>query len=296
MDDSLSTNLNVSIMGLICGAVFVIALLHLLKAVSGKDYFSRGDTAAGKPAHSSNMSYRSYRESFLNQPLDAHPYPKQDESSKAGCDSHLRDRKGPTDNDDCLESSDTSIESSQESDTSSWTTGEEEESESMRMEELNLKMILVVHQGPGKPLASEVARLAVTAAVGLVEKFLVREDGASQDAAPVMDEWLLWYKWWNRLGCGKIVVKCPQRDVLDGVLSAAEADGLPFYVTWQQAPSQLPSRQGHRTCGGCAATATVNNLKKAPEMGEVGEGVVVVALGPSPSSRLSPITGHLKLY
>ncbi|KEG15625.1 peptidyl-tRNA hydrolase, PTH2 family [Trypanosoma grayi] len=138
-----------------------------------------------------------------------------------------------------------------------WSTEEDEEcddsdedSELERMEELRLKMVFVIRRDLKKMPAHDIAALTAGAAVDVVHKIQYGADNT---------QWLEWYWWWNRVGCAKIALKCPDGETLQRVVAESEAAGLPFSV-----------------------------------VGESGEHTLV-AIGPVPSGVLDPITGSLKL-
>ncbi|KAG5498737.1 hypothetical protein JKF63_03025 [Porcisia hertigi] len=178
--------------------------------------------------------------------------------------------------------------------TTSGTSAEESESDEVdteyeEMEALRLKMVFVV-RSPMEPriTAQEVVALTVSAGVELVELLLgqttlgktasVFTPGSSSCIGNAQDQqrWHHWYRCWNRVGCGKITLKCPDKDTMELVVATAQEHRLPM--------AQL-RRSG--APGGRDAQAVVP--KETSDL-------VVVALGPAPSDVLEPITGSLKLY
>ncbi|KPA83305.1 hypothetical protein ABB37_02968 [Leptomonas pyrrhocoris] len=176
---------------------------------------------------------------------------------------------------------------------------EEEDSEYERMEDLRLKMVFVVrHPVQPKMSAQEVAVLTASAGVRLVELHHGGQNVSSRSSAETCDSgfvaasasstfaptvqdwqrWRHWYLWWNRIGCGKITLKCPEEAVMAEVVRAAEEKRL---LVVQLRRSQFGSHDG------------VAVEKMTPSDSDE---VVVVALGPAPSDLLNPVTGALKLY
>ncbi|ESL08157.1 hypothetical protein TRSC58_04144 [Trypanosoma rangeli SC58] len=135
------------------------------------------------------------------------------------------------------------------------------DSEFERIEELQLKMVLVIRRDVTDMTTNDICALSAGAAVSLVQK--IQRDGEHK-------EWKVWYEWWRRVGCAKITLKSPDYSTLEQVALAAEAGGLPWHGTLP-----LPS-----------------SLVKEDNEEQMG---VVVAVGPAPSAVLNPITGKLKL-
>lgn len=180
---------------------------------------------------------------------------------------------------------------------------DEEDSEYDRMEELRLKMVFVVrHPVQPKISAQEVAVLTATAAVQLVELHQ-RNNGSSSLAvagsrsheeslgsspelmpftpnAEDQQRWLQWYLWWNRIGCAKITLKCPDIAMMEEVVRCAAELRLPAV---QLRRSQFGSQED----GVMAEKAVV-----PPNVDEA----VLIALGPAPADLLEPVTGALKLF
>lgn len=178
------------------------------------------------------------------------------------------------------------------------------DSEYERMENLRLKMVFVVrHPVQPKMSAQEVAVLTATAGVQLVElqqqakgnvASSLAEQAMQTASEPALPEasssfvpdsedrqrWRHWYLWWNRIGCGKITLRCPDRVAMDAVLAAALEMRLPVV---QLHRSQFSMREGVMVQG-CGVMT----------MG--GDEAVVIALGPAPSDVLEPVTGSLKLF
>ncbi|RHW71901.1 peptidyl-tRNA hydrolase PTH2 [Trypanosoma brucei equiperdum] len=138
-----------------------------------------------------------------------------------------------------------------------------------RMEELGLKMVLVIRCDGKRTPASEVATHAAGAAMNLAQT--IQSDGACV-------QWKRWYLWWNMVGCAKIALKGPDVETLRRVLVSAQERGLPCC-----------SRSR-----GDAPGVPVGNPPSAVR--DIEEDLVVVAVGPVPSSEVNPITGNLKLF
>ncbi|RNF14039.1 peptidyl-tRNA hydrolase, PTH2 family [Trypanosoma conorhini] len=155
----------------------------------------------------------------------------------------------------------------QEEEEEEWSTEAEEEeeeedtsgydSEFERMEELQLKMVLVIRRDVKAVTTNDICALSAGAAVSLVQK--IQGDREHE-------EWKAWYDWWRRVGCTKITLKSPDSDTLRKVALAAEAGGLPWHGTTPLAEEYSAEQMG-----------------------------VLVAVGPAPSAALNPITGKLKL-
>ncbi|RNF09737.1 peptidyl-tRNA hydrolase, PTH2 family [Trypanosoma rangeli] len=129
------------------------------------------------------------------------------------------------------------------------------------IEELQLKMVLVIRRDVRDMTTNDICALSAGAAVNLVQK--IQRDGEHK-------EWKVWYEWWRRVGCAKITLKSPDYCTLRQVALAAEARGLPWHDTFAM-PSSLVKKDNDEQMG------------------------VVVAVGPAPSAILNPITGKLKL-
>ncbi|RNF17155.1 peptidyl-tRNA hydrolase, PTH2 family [Trypanosoma cruzi] len=134
-------------------------------------------------------------------------------------------------------------------------------SEFERIEDLRLKMVLVIRRDVKEVSPNEIFTLSAGAAVSLVQK--VQRDAEHR-------EWKSWYEWWRRVGCAKIALQSPDNRTLRKVALAAEANGLPWY----------------------GATSLSSPLDEADAGEQTG---VLVAVGPAPSALLDPITGKLKL-
>lgn len=182
---------------------------------------------------------------------------------------------------------------------------EEEDSEYERMEDLRLKMVFVVrHPVQPKMTAQEVAVLTASAGVQLIELHQPRlasdasntsgakktkEAVSARSSSPMsvlgftpseddQQRWLHWYLWWNRIGCAKITLKCPETATMQAVLEGAAEMRLPI----------VQLRRSH-----CAYAEGVAAQKGFSD--NVDE-VVVIAMGPAPSDVLEPVTGALKLF
>ncbi|EKF37805.1 hypothetical protein MOQ_001993 [Trypanosoma cruzi marinkellei] len=150
-----------------------------------------------------------------------------------------------------------------------WSTEDDEEeedtsdcsSEFERIEDLRLKMVLVIRRDVKEVNPNDIFTLSAGAAVSLVQK--IRRDAEHRD-------WKSWYEWWRRVGCAKITLRSPDSRTLRQVAVAAEASGLPW----------------------CGATPLPSPLDEANAGEEMG---LLVAVGPAPSALLDPITGKLKL-
>ncbi|SYZ68060.1 Peptidyl-tRNA_hydrolase_PTH2 [Leishmania braziliensis MHOM/BR/75/M2904] len=162
------------------------------------------------------------------------------------------------------------------------------DSEYEHMEALRLKMVFVVRSEVELNItAQEVVVFTASAGIQLVE-LLQQETNLS--AAPSTSaslsvgvaglqdhqRWRHWYLWWNRIGCGKVTLKCPNKDTMERIIATAQKHRLPM----------VQVRHSEIAVPGAAQTTTV------PKTSDV----VVVALGPAPSDVLEPITGSLKLY
>ncbi|KAH9580141.1 Peptidyl-tRNA hydrolase [Trypanosoma melophagium] len=141
----------------------------------------------------------------------------------------------------------------------------EEDSEFERMEELRLKMVLVVRRDVKKMSTQDTVVSAASAAAELVHKI-------QKDIDHI--KWQEWYLWWNRVGCAKITLKCPDAETLQRIVLEADTSGIPW----------------------CSAiTATSSQFSSSSSSSSALENMMVAALGPAPSAFLDPITGSLKL-
>ncbi|KAK7201123.1 Peptidyl-tRNA hydrolase PTH2 [Novymonas esmeraldas] len=155
---------------------------------------------------------------------------------------------------------------------------EDVDSEYDRMEALRLKMVFVVRNTvQPKITAQEVAVLTASAGIELVE--LLQRSGP--DLAEEQQRWRSWYLWWNRIGCAKITLRCPDADTMELIVATAREHGLPIAQLHRPPPSPET-----------AVRAKGIALANAAQPREV----VVLALGPAPSDVLEPITGSLKLF
>lgn len=170
---------------------------------------------------------------------------------------------------------------------------EETDSEYEEMEALQLKIVFVVRNTvQPKITAQEVAVLTASAGVELME--LQNHEGGQQAArdagspsrtlpasasvtAEERTRWRRWYLWWNRIGCAKIALKCPDADTMHALVTAAEEARLPMALLRRE--DAIP-----------AAPAGAVQAPSTP-----GE-VVIVSIGPAPAEVLKPITGALKLF
>ncbi|CBZ28920.1 conserved hypothetical protein [Leishmania mexicana MHOM/GT/2001/U1103] len=156
------------------------------------------------------------------------------------------------------------------------------------MEALRLKMVFVVSSRvQPKITAQEVAVLTASAGVQLVELLqqgarLSAAVGAPASESPCAADsqdhqrWRHWYLWWNRIGCGKITLRCPDKDTMELIVATAQKHRLPMTM----------ARRSEMTADGGVPAEIVAKPSD----------VVVVALGPAPSNVLEPITGSLKLF
>lgn len=164
----------------------------------------------------------------------------------------------------------------------------EVDSEYEQMEALRLKMVFVVSSRvQPKITAQEVAVLTASAGVQLVELLqqgarLSAAVGAPASESPCAADsqdhqrWRHWYLWWNRIGCGKITLRCPDKDTMELIVATAQKHRLPMTM----------ARRSEMTADGGVPAEIVAKPSD----------VVVVALGPAPSNVLEPITGSLKLF
>lgn len=157
--------------------------------------------------------------------------------------------------------SDDDDEWSDEEDESSSTDGSDSDD---ALEELKLKMVLIVRKDepllPGPCIATK----ASEAALAVLHKTYVtysanqalsgtdRTQAVSTDTA---ERWWRWYLWWNRIGVAKITLKCPDRRTLLDLHAKAVESNLP-----------------------CALVDSD-----------------ILAVGPAPSKDLDVISGSLKL-
>nr|CCC91076.1 unnamed protein product [Trypanosoma congolense IL3000] len=141
-----------------------------------------------------------------------------------------------------------------------------DETEFERIEELRLKMILVIRSDGKKIPAQTVATRAADAAMSLVEA--VQSSAAAED-------WKRWYLWWNMAGCTKITLKSSSVEELQRLLAEAHGRGLPC-------------------CSGYSDSGVVSFPTAGPGSDE--SELTVVAVGPVPSDIVNPLTGSLKLF
>lgn len=216
---------------------------------------------------------------------------------------------------------------------------EEEEEESIpdsewseyeRMEGMKLKMVFVVRQFAPKLPAHAVAELTAGAGVGLIEwinALSTRRSAGVAEASPPLspnpnaagewhrhgclaeprggevDTWLMWYAWWNRIGCAKITLRCSDADVMEAVVAAAVLNRLPVYVMRMSDDVSIASPResggGGRQGRGAKQPPAVSEVaQQSPPLAapDTENDVVIVALGPAPAESLDPITGKLKLF
>ncbi|KAG5472461.1 hypothetical protein LSCM1_03860 [Leishmania martiniquensis] len=157
-----------------------------------------------------------------------------------------------------------------------------------QMEALRLKMVFVVRSGVQPKLTTqEMVVLVASAGIQLVELIQkqpslspVSSASASASLCSVESQhhhcWRRWYLWWNRVGCGKITLRCPDKEKMELIVAAAQERGLPM--------AQL-----RRLERAAAEGAQIDRLANSTD-------AVCVALGPAPSDVLEPITGSLKLF
>ncbi|ORC90832.1 peptidyl-tRNA hydrolase, PTH2 family [Trypanosoma theileri] len=149
----------------------------------------------------------------------------------------------------------------------------EEDSEFERMEELRLKMVLVIRRDVKKVSSQDIAVSAAGAAAELVQKIQSDVDNI---------QWQEWYLWWNRVGCAKITLKCPDAETFKRIVEQADASKIPWCTATSSTSSQPPSLPSSSSSSSSPSCSVLDN-------------VMVVALGPAPSAVLDPITGSLKL-
>lgn len=171
--------------------------------------------------------------------------------------------------------------STSETDSSSYETEEESDAEYNRMEALRLKVVFVVrHPMEPKLLAQDMAVLTASAGVELVELIQKRIRSLpsgleSTTAEEDLRQWREWYLWWNRIGCGKITLRCPEQSAFNALVEAAVQRGLPV----------VQISRGGKVVPGCSREDATRG----------GETAVIAAIGPAPSDVLEPISGKLKL-
>ncbi|KAG5496695.1 hypothetical protein JIQ42_03527 [Leishmania sp. Namibia] len=162
------------------------------------------------------------------------------------------------------------------------------DSEYVEMEAARLKMVFVVRSGVQPKLTTqEVVVLIASAGIKLVELLQKQTNLSAASHASVSaplcaadsrehHRWRHWYLWWNRIGCGKISLRCPDKDTMELIVAAAQESRLPM----------VQLRRSERAVVGGAQT---DMIAGTPD-------IVCVALGPAPSDVLGPITGSLKLF
>jgi peptidyl-tRNA hydrolase, PTH2 family len=137
--------------------------------------------------------------------------------------------------------------------------GDDDGYDSEELEEMRLKMVLIVRKDEPLLSAPSIASEAAQAALDVLHQtYQAYHRAASDDAKATTEEaerWWRWYLWWSRIGVAKITLKCPDRQTLMDLHAKAVEYSLP-----------------------CALV----------------EGDVL-AVGPAPSRDLDVISGTLKL-
>jgi peptidyl-tRNA hydrolase len=136
----------------------------------------------------------------------------------------------------------------------------ETDSETAALEELRLKMVLIIRKDEPMLSAPSIATKASQAALAVLHATLTANQRSSEhdvgsDARATAEQWWQWYLWWNQLGVTKIALKCPDRQTLSELHMKAVDVKLP-----------------------CALVD--------------GD---ILAVGPAPSKDLDVISGALKL-
>lgn len=189
-------------------------------------------------------------------------------------------------------------------------------SEYERMEEQRLKMVFVVRQFTPKLPANTVAELTAGAGVGLVEWINSLQAAAPGDVAPQhaqplltahdmashgciadseaeeLTNWRTWYAWWNRIGCGKITLRCSEPDAMEAVAASAVLNRIPVFLMKKSHITMASPESDHGKKSKGGAPAVFGGGAPSPDAQEI----VVAALGPAPASVLDPITGSFKLF
>lgn len=141
-----------------------------------------------------------------------------------------------------------------------------------QMDSLRLKMVFVIRQVTPKLTSNAVASMVSQTALQLLEKRL-KNYSSKESTSSRSAEHRLWYRWWRRLGCAKITLKCDDNEALvQSMMEKAEEMRLPLVA--------------HRLSTSPALSGV--------EGGSAGE-IVVIGFGPAPSHELNEITGTLKL-
>lgn len=108
----------------------------------------------------------------------------------------------------------------EDSSSEDWSDEEEEsetDSETAALEELRLKMVLIVRKDEPMMSAPSIATKAAQAALAVLHTTFTAYQGSSEldsDAKAVAEQWWQWYLWWNQIGVAKITLKCPDRQTL----------------------------------------------------------------------------------
>lgn len=101
-----------------------------------------------------------------------------------------------------------------------WSDEEDEESvdsETEALEELRLKMVLIVRKDEPALSAPSIATKASHAALAVLHNTLTAYQNSGEGdkaAGEVAEKWWQWYLWWNQIGVAKITLKCPDRQTL----------------------------------------------------------------------------------
>lgn len=162
------------------------------------------------------------------------------------------------------------------SDEEEWSEEEEE-----LYAEMRLKMVFVIRSMSPKLSPAEAATSVSQAAVSVIEDRILHKDGEKKGQKELSkdgSEWSSWYKWWRRIGCAKITLKGPDDDAkLEALLQSSQESHLPVKVI-------------------NSSGAESKKIQLEPKHHEEKtNGIVVIAIGPAPSSKIDPITGKLKL-
>ncbi|KAG8346467.1 putative Peptidyl tRNA hydrolase PTH2 [Trypanosoma vivax] len=136
------------------------------------------------------------------------------------------------------------------------------------IEKIRLKMVLVIRGDLKRVAPQVVTTLAAGAAVDLVQLIEV-----SEAAHP---HWKEWHFLWCRGGCTKIALKGIGLEAIQQIRSAARCRGLACCSRSINIPTPV----------GSSSASGSENMEK----------MVVLAIGPAPSSKIDPITDKLKLF
>lgn len=111
-------------------------------------------------------------------------------------------------------------------DSGEWTDEESTESDTEDLENLRLKMVLIVRKD--LPMtANDVAMRSASAAVGVISHiYKTQQTAANGDEST----WWRWYLWWNRVGVTKIALRCPDASEMMRLQELAVRNNLPYFV------------------------------------------------------------------